>query len=346
MTKKLGIVGDLHFGIKSNNEKYLNYQLDWFYKELIPTLDKEKCDTILFLGDVYDNRVSLSPIILHNTRKLFKELCEKYDVHVVLGNHDCFYRNTNEINTLCILTDQGAKVYEDITEINLLGRSTLILPWLNEEVMSKAESTLVNNDYELCFGHLEINGFEMQKNVLQRHGMIPDVFVNVQKVFSGHFHIRNTSGNITYVGTPYEMDWGDSGEPKGFTIMNMDTLEEVYYHNKISPRHISLYTSELEVEDIDEKLVCNQNIKLYIDKDRNDAEKIQYTEKVLSLEPFKLQTIEEKLSLTDEDLELEQDIKDSFGAIVEYIQLIGYPDDLKEEIIIDKIKEIHNNCEN
>jgi hypothetical protein len=51
---------------------------------------------------------------------------------------------------------------------------------------------------------------------------------------SGHFHHKSSDGNITYVGTPYEMTWADYSDPKGFHIFDTETRELEFVKNPIT----------------------------------------------------------------------------------------------------------------
>lgn len=343
---KIGIVGDLHFGIKNNNENFLKFQIDWFYKELIPKLKEEKCDTIVFLGDVFDNRVSISPLILTSVRKLFKDICKSFITHVVVGNHDCYYRNTNDVHSLEVLEDQGAFVYPEITEIELFNKKCLILPWLTKNTLEKAEKILTKNNYDLCFGHLEVNGFEMAKNHIKTNGMTQDTFFNCRKVYSGHFHIRNVDGQIKYVGTPYELYWGDYLEEKGFTILDTNTMEETYFLNETSPKHIKIKSKDLNIKDLDIELIKKNHIELEFHEGISESDRIILSEKIDALQPMSYSAKEEKLhGNKEEDIELTENIKNKLDSLFDYAKLIGCPEGLEMDMTISKIKEIYEKCD-
>ena len=60
---------------------------------------------------------------------------------------------------------------------------------------------------DLCFGHLEIKGIEMQNGVINEHGLAKSDFNRFEKVVSGHFHKHTDDGQIFYCGAQYEMTW-------------------------------------------------------------------------------------------------------------------------------------------
>jgi predicted phosphodiesterase len=84
---------------------------------------------------------------------------------------------------------------------------------------------------QICFGHFEIAGFEMDRGNVCDHGLDKNVLKKYDIVLSGHFHHKSSDGNITYVGTPYEMTWADYNDPKGFHIFDTDTREMEFVRN-------------------------------------------------------------------------------------------------------------------
>jgi hypothetical protein len=63
------------------------------------------------------------------------------------------------------------------------------------------------------------------------HGLDKKILSKYDVVLSGHFHHKSTDGNITYVGTPYEMTWSDYNDPKGFHIFDTETRNMEFVRN-------------------------------------------------------------------------------------------------------------------
>jgi DNA repair exonuclease SbcCD nuclease subunit len=344
--KKLAIVGDLHFGIRNNSQQYLRYQSEWIENELKRITDKSKCDSVFFMGDVLDNRTSISPLIMKEVRRLFKKLAQTYkNVFVLLGNHDIYYRTTKEVHSLEFLKDQGVTLFEDTTEITFNNdKKCIILPWITKQDELEVQDLLVNNNYDYCFGHLEINNFEMIKGVVEKDGLRQDLFENVGKVFSGHFHLRRKSGNIDYVGTPYELDWGDMGEDKGVTVLDVATTKEKYVKTKDAPVHIRLNSRDIALDDLDGDTVTGNFIQLKFHDGITEVERIDYIERINSLNPISFTTDEgNSFSFdSDDDSVLESSIKDTMGFLTEYLDIIEIPEGLNKKEIVNRLEELYN----
>jgi DNA repair exonuclease SbcCD nuclease subunit len=237
---KIMIVGDIHFGIRNNSSKHLSFQQKWFKEELEENIKKNNCEHVVFLGDIFDSRNSLSPVIIKAAREAFKRLTNLATIHCIIGNHDIFAVNNKDVHSLDILADQGVKIYQDKEPIEFDGMKALMLPWIVKDEEKEILLHLAKNKYDLAFGHLEINGFEMVKGIREEHGIDKNIFANVGTVYSGHFHLKGKSKNITYTGTPYQLSWNDYLDEKGVYIFDTETKKETFIKTESTPIHIKL----------------------------------------------------------------------------------------------------------
>jgi DNA repair exonuclease SbcCD nuclease subunit len=342
---KFAVIGDIHFGVRGNSHQILKAQKKWFLEELMEKT--EGVSELVFLGDIFDSRNSLSPVVMKNAREIFQVLCRNFSkVHVILGNHDIFYRNTKDIHTLDILRDQGALIYEDHEEVEIGGKNCLMLPWIaNKAELLEVSKTLVKNKYDYAFGHLEVNEFQKVRGVFEKEGMSTDLFSNVGRVYSGHFHLKDIKKNINYVGTPYELTWNDYKDEKGFWIVDTENDSETFVASETTPKHLKIHTKKINIKKIDRELVENNILKL-IFNDETEVEKINFIEKINSLEPFSLTVDdgENPMFANDEGADIEADIKDTLTFLNDYVQMIEVPENLNKKILMNKLEEIHKEC--
>ena len=84
---------------------------------------------------------------------------------------------------------------------------------------------------DIVFGHFELENFKMNAFKICDHGDDPEVLVKKSNlIFTGHFHTRDEkhfkedNSTILYVGNPFEMDFGDTMQKKGYYILDVDNL--------------------------------------------------------------------------------------------------------------------------
>ena len=152
----------------------------------------------------------------------------KVDFHCLVGNHDIYFKNTNDVNSLQELIGQTSNkfhLYADATEVNIGGLDILFMPWINQQNYIYSMGMIDETKAKVSMGHLEIKGFQMHKGQINDHGYDKELFKKFHTVFSGHFHHKSDDGQIYYLGNPYEIYWNDYNDKKGFHIFDTETLE-------------------------------------------------------------------------------------------------------------------------
>ena len=242
---KIALITDQHLDGRKGNINFWNYWQRFYDDIFFPTLEKEKIDTIIDLGDTFDNRKSIDFNTYDRiTENYFKKL-QPYEVHMLVGNHSIYYKNTNKINSPELLLNQykNIKIYTESEDVKLGGKNFLMLPWINRENYDDVLKTLNNSKSDICCAHLELAGFEMTPGLVMDHGMDPKLFHRFERVWSGHYHHKSKRGNIQYLGNPYQMYWNDYKDTRGFHIYDTETdrlrfvenpfeiFEKVYYND-------------------------------------------------------------------------------------------------------------------
>ena len=131
----VAIITDTHYGARKGAQ-YLHELFEKFYSEVFfPTLKERGVKTILHLGDAFDSRKSIEYNSLQWTKRVVFEPMKDYDVHMVVGNHDCYYKSTNKTNSPDLLLQDYPNIntYSSPTEIEVNGDKLLMLPWICEE---------------------------------------------------------------------------------------------------------------------------------------------------------------------------------------------------------------------
>ena len=232
---KLCILGDTHFGARGDSLDFHRYFEKFYNEVLFPYLKANDIEVIFQMGDLFDRRKFINFNTLHLCRKYFFDRCQilGIKVHTLLGNHDVAFKNTLEVNSTGLLLNEynNVEYYDSFETINFDGLNIDIVPWLCDENEVKIFEQMKESKSQICFGHFDIAGFQMEKGILSDTGVDKKVFSRYDIVLSGHFHHKSTDGQITYTGTPYEMTWSDYNDPKGFHIFDTDTRELEFVEN-------------------------------------------------------------------------------------------------------------------
>ena len=246
---KLALITDTHFGARNDNLNFNEYFFKFYDNIFFPTLKERGITTCIHLGDVVDRRKYISYRIANDFRERFinrfKEL--GIELHIIIGNHDTFYKNTNEINSMEELVGSDRfKIYTGPEVVEFDDTPILFIPWINSNNYEVSMEALETANADILMGHLEVTGFEMHKGQPAEGKYEKKFFRRFDTVFSGHFHHKSDDGQIYYLGTPYELFWNDFEDPKGFHIFDTNTreleriinpytlFEKIYYDDTIN----------------------------------------------------------------------------------------------------------------
>ena len=230
---KIAIITDTHYGARKGS-KHIHDYFELFYKNVFfPSLEEHNIDTVIHMGDIFDSRKAIDLQSLEWAKKVVFEPLKKYKVHAIIGNHDCYYKDTNYVNSPELLLNNYSNIttYSELAEINIDGLGILLIPWINSQNYDNAKNVIQNCKSKIAMGHLEMNGFQATRGHIMENGMEVNVFDNFTKVYSGHFHTRSNDGKIYYLGNPYEMFWNDVNDPRGFHIFDTETLTHTPINN-------------------------------------------------------------------------------------------------------------------
>ena len=219
---KVAIITDTHYGAKKGS-KYLHDHFELFYKNVFfPSLEEYNVETVIHMGDAFDSRKSIDYQSLEWSKRVVFDPLKKYDVHMIIGNHDTYYKNTNTVNSpeLLLQTYSNIKNYSKPTEVNIGGLDILFLPWINQENEELTFKLIEKTSCKCAMGHLECQGFRVNRQLIMEHGLESQLFEKFDRVYSGHYHTRSSNGTIYYLGNPYEMYWTDVNDTRGFHIFD------------------------------------------------------------------------------------------------------------------------------
>ena len=232
---KVAIITDQHLGARKSSRVFHDFFNKFYTNIFFPTLKKRRIDTVLDLGDTYDNRRTLDLWAANWSKtEYFDKLREMgVTVHALVGNHTAYFKDTNDVNTLSGIVGEydNISIYDRATEVVIGGLPILFLPWINQQNKEESYAAIENSKSKVAMGHLELNGFEAHRGYIMDHGDSTAPYKKFDKVFSGHYHRKSQRNNIWYLGNPYQIYWNDYRDPRGFHIFDTETLELEFIKN-------------------------------------------------------------------------------------------------------------------
>jgi DNA repair exonuclease SbcCD nuclease subunit len=127
-----------------------------------------------------------------------------------------------------------------------------------------------------------------------------DLFKKAPLIISGHFHKKDDrkydKGRIVYLGSPYQHNFGDTGDSRGIYILDLKNKELEFIENNISPKHHKLslknITNNSNPIDIDllDDVLKNNIVSLVVDTEIDQEELALLTLKLNKTNPLSFRT--------------------------------------------------------
>lgn len=236
---KIAVLNDTHCGVRNSSDIFLKYQEKFYTEVFFPYMKEHDIKQILHLGDYYDHRKFVNFKALNDNRKVFLEPMRDLGITMDIfpGNHDVYYKNTNQLCSLKELLGYFTSNVNIMMEPTVVTYDTLkvaCVPWINNENHQSTMAWLQQVPADWVAAHLELIGFDMMRGVKNTHGMGTDVFNRFEAVLSGHFHTKSSQGNIHYLGSQMEFTWADAGDPKYFHVIDTETRELTQVRNPLT----------------------------------------------------------------------------------------------------------------
>jgi DNA repair exonuclease SbcCD nuclease subunit len=226
----IAILNDTHCDVRNSADIFLENQTKFYTDTFFPYCKEHGITQVLHLGDYYDNRKQISVKAIGHNRKIFLDPLKENGMHmdIIPGNHDVYYKNTNDLCTLKELLGHYMNNIHIIMEPAVLEYGSMkigMVPWINNQNYHSTVDWIQNTSADVICAHLELNGFDMMRGVKSTSGMDAALFKRFEMVLSGHYHTKSQQNNIHYLGNQMELTWSDCGDPKFFHVLDTETRE-------------------------------------------------------------------------------------------------------------------------
>lgn len=236
---KIVCIGDPHFKVSNRTDMKI------FMQECYSTVEKNKPDFIIVMGDVLDRHENIHVHALMDASQFLIQLSKFAKTYVLIGNHD----RPNNSN---FLTDEHPfTALKEISQLTIVDHvikdgEWCFVPYVPPGRFHEALGDVKLDDITCIFAHQEFKGSKY-KNIVSTIGDVwPEDF---PLVISGHIHTYQwPQDNIVYVGAPMQHNFGDSDDcsVSMFTFTDDSIDEERIYLNIPKKRIVKLSHDEVK----------------------------------------------------------------------------------------------------
>lgn len=342
---ELVFITDLHFGARSNSAQFDNHFRDFYEKQFFPYLLENNIQDVVCLGDTFDVRKNINLDILKNCKEYFFDKFDEHEINLfmIVGNHDAHFKDTLSVNTpdLVLREYERIAIIDKPIELPFCDTNLLMMPWICRDNAEESMRMLEESDADYCLGHFEIAGFKMYKNTESHGGFEPVMFNRFKKTFSGHYHTRSTQGNITYLGAPYEMNWADYDDPKGFHLFDTETGKLEFIENQFKMFMIHHYDeSSKEVPDCKDKVVrvVTKNIENKVKFDK-------FIASIQAMNPADLKIVDQDTIVRVEEDSEEVSTEDTVSVLSLYVDSLETSSNIDKDRLKTMLKTLYREAQ-
>jgi len=262
---KIALIGDPHFANRGvfgypTETKGVNSRLQWIQKTMNHILDEiedqDDIDQIVIMGDITHYHGRLTPPVGKAIRGALERLTTP--TYILTGNHDIDENNVSILDSF----DWGSPNINFVTQgLQLSGLYFFPYSERSWEKASKPIESLGDmlewSKAKYIFMHHHFNGaVHAECEFVPPNGLPLDVIPEGARVICGHYHMQQTLERdgktvVNYVGVPLQHDFGETGYPTGYSILDTDTDEIEFIPVDVAPKFYKIeVTDETKLEDI------------------------------------------------------------------------------------------------
>lgn len=315
MIKNTLVIGDCHFGTKTNSTQWLEQMTTFFQTQIIKSIEEYKFDKVIFLGDLFDIRYSTNTLVGVKVKDIIRNMVKEFPYVkfcFLSGNHDYYSPRKEDMHYNVyemVFGNEFIKMYNNVdfyTESPFLDEDgDLFLPWFFTEDKELFAETLEHYNHEninRVFCHSDLSCWDLD--------MIKQM--NRKPVYSGHIHTPwiDEEHNLYNLGAALPLNFNDVNDNRYIYWLEGNEIKEKI-KNITTPKFLRYFNDK--IFELNEPFQ-NCFVQLYIDK--KYINKAEYIERIKELKvsnpsiPIRVVTIdEETMDLNNIGIDMNQDIK-------------------------------------
>lgn len=203
------------------------WRVDNFYDWLRELYFEEGCDAVWDLGDTTDDRTAIPIPTLDIVARFANEIPASSNNIKLVGNHEQFLKNA-QVHA-CGIFGNRFKVVDTFEVFHVDGLKVVCaaFPSSDEELANKLLETAAeeHDGPVVLLGHFQVSGAAMRSG-RSTTGVPMAAFRDYDLTLLGHVHKPQAlTRKAHYVGSPFQQNFGESGEQKRVGILDTKTLD-------------------------------------------------------------------------------------------------------------------------
>lgn len=261
---RIWFIADTHFGVRNDSQQWVDIQrsyfFDWFFPKFAPMVGPD--DVLVHAGDSNDNRRAVGIPAYDLCCDVFERASTVFSrTYVLVGNHDIWEQDDTRVNSVRHLGWlPRVEVVREPRRVTVGSTELLLMPWRKDADDSRrcVRDMGAGCAYLVC--HTDVMNVRFNRNTIVSHGPGLDDFTGFRRVYGGHIHYAQRLGNVTILGSPYEMTRADVGNLKGVIALDPDTDVEEWFENDHSPRFLRAdFYDLMEMDEADAAALFRNN---------------------------------------------------------------------------------------
>jgi hypothetical protein len=246
---------------------------------MIDLVHQHKIKRIISLGDLTDKTTNISFDTLHYVAPLLQTLFESVEeVYMIIGNHEAYYKNTNDIFSAETIFNNISNVKFIKDDVVYLKNLKYVLsPWITTSNREKVCDDIkkYNKSKNTLFGHFELKGYRTNDSYIMPKGQITLPHYNrYKKVYSGHFHTEQEKKNVHYVGSGLQTRHGEGSNHNTYMLrddgelIKLHTFEDIFIEINLDE---DIINSKKWLKTIKKYDLNDKDVKINIQSDNNEV---------------------------------------------------------------------------
>lgn len=320
--EKCLIFSDLHFYRHRQSNLFISIATD-ILNRIVSVVEKSGIKHVWFLGDWFNEKNKIGAEELVITSKFLSKMSD-IGVSLVLvpGNHDMVVVNDEECNGIQFFAIANnvtvVKKYHNIR----FGEKSYHFFGYNVKTKEEIFNLMKDNagTYNYFLGHVEVLSSSACQMASKPKSDIDEKFLseNFKMSFLGHYHKPMDSGNIVYVGSPYQQNFGECNNKNRILVYDIDSDEVTNLVNKTSPKFVKVMSSMLNDDVISG--IRNSFVRIILDK---------------TIDSTRLSDIRERLAANNRSVEVIFEYDDDKYGDPEYTGIKQMDDIRKKLFVVD-----------